>query len=80
MFQPVRGFGMVWRSEGPGASPDVRDRLGWALQPEFGYEAAYQCDSATKYLTCYLRGPDGEIYRLEPEGSGWVVQVPALTP
>lgn len=75
--QPVRGFGMVWRGEGPGADPEVRSRIGWALQPEFGYDAALQCDSATTALTCYLRGPDGEIIRLDPEGVNWQVQVPA---
>ena len=70
---PVRGFGMVWRGEG-GAMPDVRERLGWALEPEQGYDGgAVQCDSAPKYNTCYLGGSGGEVIVLEPERSGWYV-------
>ena len=30
LYQPKRGFGLVWREE-----PGVRDRLGWAVTPEF---------------------------------------------
>ncbi len=68
LYQPVRGFGMIWRGEGGGWN--IRGRLGWALAPEFAIDTAYQCDSAPKYLTCYLQGPDGVIV-LEPERSGW---------
>jgi hypothetical protein len=31
LFEPVRGFGKVWRNE-----PGVRDRLGWATAQEMG--------------------------------------------
>lgn len=72
-YQPVRGFGMVWRGEVLSAT-NVRGRLGWALEPEFGYRAAFQCDSAARYVTCYLRGPDGAVIVLKPEGSGWEVR------
>jgi hypothetical protein len=37
--QPVRGFGKVWRNNSA-----VRSRLGWALESEQGYDAAYQVD------------------------------------
>lgn len=67
-YEPVRGFGMVWRS--PSSGYVVRDRLGWATEPERGFETAYQCDSAPKYNTCYLLGPDG-VLELEPERSAW---------
>jgi hypothetical protein len=30
-YQPQRGFGKIWRE-----APGVRDRLGWALEPEAG--------------------------------------------
>jgi hypothetical protein len=69
-YQPVRGFGLVWRGEGPTAIP-VRARVGWALELEYGYTSALQCDSAPKYNTCYLLGPGGEVIVLEPESSGW---------
>jgi hypothetical protein len=37
LFQPVRGFGKVWRE-----TPGVRDRLGWATNAEQGSTGAYQ--------------------------------------
>ncbi|MFO7271787.1 hypothetical protein [Sphaerobacter thermophilus] len=37
LYQPVRGFGKVWRDV-----PGVRDRLGWAVEPERGSHGAYQ--------------------------------------
>ncbi len=36
-------------------------------------QAAVQCNSAPKYITCYVSGPGGLVYVLEPEGSGWSV-------
>jgi len=68
LYQPVRGFGMVWRGVGNYYAP--ADRLGWAKEEEFGIQTAYQCDSAPKYNTCYLQSPEGVIV-LEPERSGW---------
>jgi hypothetical protein len=68
LYQPVRGFGMIWRGEG--SALNVRSRLGWALAPEFSFNTAYQCNSAPRYVTCYLLGPDGVIV-LKPERSGW---------
>jgi hypothetical protein len=38
-YEPARGFGKVWR-EGTGAR--VRERLGWATEPERGGNGAYQ--------------------------------------
>jgi hypothetical protein len=73
-YQPVRGFGLVWRGEIDAAEYyDVRGRLGWAIAPEESYTARYQCDSPPKYTTCYLSGPTGEIYELGPELSAWSV-------
>jgi hypothetical protein len=71
-YQPVRGFGIVWRGEIDAAAYyRVRERLGWATAPEEGYTALYQCDSAAKYTTCYVTGPGGVIYELGPENSAW---------
>lgn len=73
-YQPVRGFGLIWRSETDAASYyRVRERLGWATTPERGYTALYQCNSPAKYTTCWVSGPAGEIYELGPELSEWGV-------
>ncbi len=36
-YQPIRGFGKVWRN-----NAWIRDRIGWALGPERGFETTYQ--------------------------------------
>jgi hypothetical protein len=65
LFAPTSGFGLIWRGDVEQSS-GFRDQLGWALQPELGYEATYQCDDATPsggrvWQTCYLTLPDGQI-------------------
>jgi hypothetical protein len=73
-FQPIRGFGLAWRDEQTPEGNRVRDRLGWALAEEFGIgTGAFQCDSAPKYNTCFISGPEGVVYELKPERSGWGV-------
>ncbi|MCB9453412.1 MAG: hypothetical protein H6672_18425 [Anaerolineaceae bacterium] len=37
MLQPERGFGKLWRTV-----PAVREALGWAVTPEFGYVSNYE--------------------------------------
>ncbi|HSR29827.1 MAG TPA: hypothetical protein VLY63_04615 [Anaerolineae bacterium] len=74
LYAPVSGFGLVWRGDIT-QSPGYRQQLGWALEPEFGYQAVLQCDDARpsggrSWQTCYLKGPDGEIITLHPLG-GW---------
>jgi hypothetical protein len=76
-YEPVRGFGMIWRLEDSGLPEwSVRDLLGWALEPEFTYETAYQCDTtATSFQAqtrsyCYLRLPDDRLARMYIMG-GW---------
>lgn len=74
LYQPVRGFGLTWRDEQVAEGYRVRDRVGWAMAPEFGVDnAAYQCDSAPKYNTCFISGPGGVVYELKPEESAWQV-------
>jgi hypothetical protein len=65
-YQPIRGFGMVWREQ-----PGVRDRLGWAVEPETGYETAIQRTSYVRYNHTYIRARDGGVWRLGPERSEW---------
>jgi len=72
LYEPVRGFGKVWR-EGTGAR--VRERLGWATAPEKGGDGAYQ------------RFDHGEMYWSSTIDKIWVLygtvngpQSPAPTP
>lgn len=37
MEQPTRGFGKLWRD-----NPDLREALGWAITPEFGFVTRYE--------------------------------------
>lgn len=74
LYAPVSGFGLVWRGDVQ-QSAGYQQELGWALAPEFGYEAILQCDDALpsggrSWQTCYLQGPEGEVIRLHPLG-GW---------
>lgn len=36
-FQPTRGFGKLWRN-----NPEIKDRLGFGITPEFGYVSNYE--------------------------------------
>lgn len=59
LYQPVRGFGMVWRE-----FPGVRERLGWALAPEQGYEGALQHEhheGSSSGAPTFLRTADGRV-------------------
>lgn len=69
LLQPVRGFGLLWRTEG-----GLKDRLGWAVAPEVSYETAWQTTSRWKYNETYLRAADGRIWHLLPERSGWQLE------
>ncbi len=73
-YQPVRGFGVAWRTGYVSPVQVVRDRLGWATNEEYGLPNAFvQCDSLPKYSRCYLTGPGAVVYVLRPERSGWEV-------
>jgi hypothetical protein len=76
LYAPVSGFGLVWRGDIE-QSTGYRQVLGWALEPEFGYEAVLQCDNALpsggrSWQTCYLKGPGAEVLVLHPL-DGWYV-------
>jgi len=66
VFQPVQGFGLVWRE-----MPGVRDRLGWAVDIEAGFGTAVQRTSRPKYNDTYIKALDGKVWKLLPEASGW---------
>ncbi len=67
LSQPVRGFGLVWRS-----TPRVQERLGWATTPEVPFEGLLQTDSANPgTATLYLRMRDGGILALDAATNTW---------
>jgi hypothetical protein len=62
--EPVSGFGLVWRGEVVGAEGN-RGALGWALEPEYGFDTLYQCEiPCDSYWDCYLQVPREEVYHL----------------
>ena len=73
-YQPVRGFGLAWRTGYVSPSEVARDRLGWATAEEAPVPGGtFQCDSLPKYSRCYLTGPEGVVV-LQPERSGWEIR------
>lgn len=70
-FQPIRGFGLVWRDDQYQPVIRVRDRLDWAIDEEQPFQSALQCNSAVKYTTCYLKDDRGRTIELKPERSAW---------
>lgn len=76
LYQPVRGFGKVWRTH-----PEVSDRLGWAIAPERGFQGAYQLglNDYGQAGSAYLRAQDGNVLKLD-KGNGqsgyWSVWAP----
>ncbi|MBN1873497.1 MAG: hypothetical protein JXA33_04640 [Anaerolineae bacterium] len=60
LYQPVRGFGKLWRE-----TPDVRERLGWALSPELGFDGVFQQQTTENIPdVVYIESFDGQIIRL----------------
>ncbi len=68
LFQPIRGFGLIWRKY-----LGTRQRLGWATDQEREIPGVLQCDTAPQQATCYVRGSDDTVYVLYPERSRWSV-------
>lgn len=71
LLEPVSGFGQLWRGEIEGVQ-NVRQRLGWAREPEFDFNTEFQCErfSATFRLwTCYLQSPNGKLLVLGPDST-----------
>ncbi len=59
LYQPVRGFGKVWREQSA-----VRERLGWALAPEQGFTTMIQQEhheGSSSGSPVYLRTADGQV-------------------
>ena len=82
-YQPVRGFGLVWREAYFGvAGGSARDRLGWATDQEFSLgELALQCHTSDSRLYgCYVAGPDNIVYAIEPDTSWFIWEGPTPVP
>ena len=65
-FEPVSGFGLLWRGEIVGAPP-LRSVLEWATAPEFSFQVTRQCEAYPNGYptpTCYVRLPSGQIARV----------------
>ncbi len=70
LFQPSRGFGMLWRGEieipqmGESRTVDGLSLIGWATGRVFEYDARYQCESLNEnfgFFNCHLELPDGRL-------------------
>lgn len=68
LYEPVSGFGLIWRGEVEGefsslGTLTMQQALGWAVEPESGFDTAHQCETSSTYSdrTCYLRAADGRI-------------------
>jgi hypothetical protein len=66
LYQPIRGFGKLWREK-----PWVRDRLGWAVDQEVGFDTAVQSTSRPCCDVAYIQALDGGVWELAPGGDGW---------
>lgn len=70
LYQPVRGFGLLWRTQDAGKPASPRTRLGWATEPEASFTISFQCD-ALHDSNCWVSLPDGSVIWLKPNSSGW---------
>lgn len=64
MIQPERGFGKLWRD-----NPDIRDELGWAITPEFGYISRYEYHGDEGYHVLFSLNQ--EAFRFNEGSSTW---------
>ncbi|RMG84659.1 MAG: hypothetical protein D6712_10905 [Chloroflexi bacterium] len=78
LHQPIRGFGKLWRE-----NLEVREALGWALEPEVGYVTRYEYHFGGQVdeNNVYTPGPGyhivenlfGEVYRFDEESGTWEI-------
>jgi len=70
---PVSGFGLLWRGQVAG-SDSLRQRLGWALAPEYNFDAVWQTEARPENARTFLQGPDGRVLVLHLGLSRWEVR------
>lgn len=73
LFQPIRGFGKVWRE-----NPSVRQELGWALGPELAFESKIQQQESGEVgaEVIFLLTFNGQVFGLvsrDQNGGDWVI-------
>lgn len=69
LYQPVRGFGLVWRQ-----NPEVRERLGWAVDQEIAFDTTVQrVPGYGRHSSTYILALDRNVWHLQSIGfgSGW---------
>jgi hypothetical protein len=66
LHQPIRGFGKLWRE-----NTEVRERIGWGVAREFGYEATWQEQIQESVpAVVYIRTLDYRVIRVDGWGMG----------
>jgi len=82
LHQPIRGFGKIWRD-----NPEIREALGWGLDPEFGHLTRYRFfegemveteDGEMEQLPGFhtLRSLYGRVFLFDETESVWSVLNP----
>jgi len=75
LLQPERGFGGLWRDD-----EEVREAIGWALEPEFGYVANYEYQPGGEFVDGVwqsapgyhlLTNQYGDVYRFNEINGTW---------
>lgn len=79
LYQPERGFGKLWRE-----NPEVRDAIGWALEPELGHTTRYEyyAGGTVNDDNEYLPGPGdhlveslyGDVFEFDEETFTWSIE------
>jgi hypothetical protein len=81
LLQPERGFGLLWRSH-----DEIRDALGWALQPEVGFVSSYEYQPVGEVVNgAFVADPGyhilssayGNIYRFNEINGTWQLLQPS---
>jgi len=81
LYQPVRGFGLVWRTKKDSFNRSLRDKLGWATDREFTVGEGYVQEWAHgKQLDSYITGPNNTVIELPSMGSARTVPTPTPGP
>jgi hypothetical protein len=72
-YQPIRGFGKVWREAG-----DIRQQLGWALSPELGFDTIIQDQRSSEGIpeiifVKFFNGMVAALTKRDNNSGDWVI-------